>query len=153
MSCIFLLFLHCIFIWLVHVSVKLFWLFYFRIFQILYITNFIWNIVLIHEFHSPPNFKTIHYNFWKINGKIAWVFHANYVLILSTNRHIFTISLGFDEGMELHALPKCIFRPSLTLTAYLECHIFLLDWRMFAYALEWDVYCLEYWFLHLVTHR
>lgn len=53
---------------------------------------------------------------------------------LSTNMHIFTISLGFDEGVEF--LNQCIFKPNLTLVAYLECHIFLLDLRMFSYALE-----------------
>ena len=116
---------------------------------------FILSFLFLSQFDST--YLQILKQFTKISGKLMVKLHEFFMPImcstLSTITHVFTISLGFDEGMKLHALPKCIFKPSLTLIAYLECHIFLFDLRMFAYALEWYVSCLEYWFLHLGTHR
>lgn len=51
---------------------------------------------------------------------------------LSTNMHISHHLTGFDDWRFLN---QCIFKPSLTLVAYLECHIFLLDLDV-SYALE-----------------
>ena len=166
MSCIFYCSWDYIFLWLVHVSIKLFWLFYFRMFQILYIESLFVNMYFcspyfILSFLFLSQFDSTHLQilkqFTKISGKLMVKLREFFMPImcssLSTIMHVFTISLGFDEGMELHALPKCIFKPSQTLMAYLECHIFLFDLRMFAYALKWYVSCLEYRFLHLATYR